>query len=95
MHIHTLVEQTRKGDVIFYAHRQTGKLYQSLGGAEPFSVRDGSITYKTLTRVGKYHVKYNNNGVYGYAVADGLVILEGNIWSYAQAVQIATQMQRN
>lgn len=81
----------KKGDVIFYENEK-GVLYQQLGNSEPYKVRDGSITYKPITKVNGYDIKYNNNGVYGFAIFKGPVCLEDRFWVYDDVLKAAQQM---
>lgn len=81
-----------KGDVCFLKDNK-GKLFQKLAHGEPYKVRDGKMTYKTLAQLGKYFIKYNNNGVHGFSVWKGTVCLEDNMWVYADADRLARTMR--
>jgi hypothetical protein len=73
-----------KGDVIFF--EKDGKLCQQIGNdPAAYKVRNGRITYKRIEHHAGYMIKYNNNGVYGYAIFKGAKCLEDNIWSLKQA----------
>lgn len=82
-----------KGDVIFF--ERDGKLYQQIGSDPAYKVRDGKITYKTIESHAGYTIKYNNNGVYGYAIFKGAKSLEDNIWSLKKARLCAEGMIYN
>ncbi|MDD2637206.1 MAG: hypothetical protein PHW82_17085 [Bacteroidales bacterium] len=81
----------KQGDVIFFEDDK-GALYQQLGSGEPFKVRDGSITYKIITKINGYTIKYNNNGVYGFAIFKGATCLEDRFWVYEDALKAANKM---
>lgn len=77
-----------KGDVRFFKDEK-GKQFQKLAHGEPYKVRDGKMTYKHLNSIGKYDIKYNNNGVHGFSVWKGKKCLEDNMWVYADADRMA------
>lgn len=81
-----------KGDVHFYKDAD-GNQYQQLGSNEPFKVRDGKMTYKFIGTESGFDIKYNNNGVHGFAIFKGKKSLEDNIWTYAEAQRIAKSMK--
>lgn len=82
----------KKGDVTFYEDVK-GTMYQQLGTDDPFKVRNGSITYKHISRVNGYDVKYNNNGVYGFAIFKGRVCLEDRFWVYEEVLRAVNKME--
>jgi len=91
MAIGKLKKIKKQGDVTFYEDEK-GVLYQQLGSDEPFKVRDGSITYKVITKINGYTIKYNNNGVYGFAIFKGPVCLEDRFWRYDDVLKATHKM---
>jgi len=81
----------RKGDVSFYSDSK-GKLFQQLGCDEPFKVKDGRITYKTMQKINGITIKYQNNGVNGFSLFKGRNLMEDNIWKFADATRIASEI---
>lgn len=79
------------GDVKFYKAPVSGNEYQLVNG-EFIKVRDGKITYKLIRQIKGYKIKYNTNGVYGFAIFRGNTPLEDGIWSLQQAFEIACEM---
>lgn len=75
----TIIE--RKGDVIF-SEDSKGIRHQQLGGGDPYKVRNGSMTYSEITKIQGYTMKYNNNGIYGFAIFKGRKCLEKGYWIY-------------
>lgn len=80
----------QKLNVVFYTDDR-GIMWQELlerPDKGVFKVKDGAIGYMLLNTKGKYSLKYNLNGIYGYTIMRGTDILEDNIWSYKQAQHI-------
>lgn len=80
------------GDITFYITNR-GEKYQQIGSDIPFKVRNGSITYRYITKIDGYAIKYNNNGLYGFAVYKNRVCLEDRIWEYERALAMVYRLQ--
>lgn len=74
-----------KGDVIF-SEDSKGIKYQQLGGGEPYKVRNGSMTYSEITKLKGHTIKYNNNGIHGFAIFRGRECLEKGYWIYDEVL---------
>lgn len=85
-----LTFKEQKGDVSFYDSPKG--LYQQLGVADPYKVRNGTMTYKHILRKYGYDIKYNNNGVHGFSIFKGKKLLEDNIWKFSEAEKICFQL---
>lgn len=70
-----------KGEVVF-SEDANGVKYQQLGGNDPYKVKCGSTDYSDFTKIGRYDIKYNDNGLYGFALFDGDKCLEAGYWIY-------------
>jgi len=81
----------KKGDVEFSSDSK-GKLYQKIGSDEPFKVKDGRMTYRTMQTVSGVTIKYNTNGVYGFSTWKAGRQLEDNIWILSDAKRIAEEI---
>lgn len=84
----------RKGDVCFYRNK-VGVMYQQLGSGEIYKVREGSDTYKFITEVGVYSIKYHNNGVEGFCVYKGRNKIKKGFWKYSDALAYLYESKRN
>lgn len=82
-----------KGIVKFYKD-DNGKLHQQIGEGKVEKVRDGSIKYKYIKKVGDFFIQYDLNGVNGFSICkDTNTILEDNIWDLDKAVEVAQSLQ--
>lgn len=84
MMISKIVESYTQGDVTF-CEDVNGNLFQQIAGGKVFPVKDGKISYKTIFTKGKYTVKYNLNGVYGFSIWLNGRNLEDRFWSLVDA----------
>lgn len=75
----------KKGDITFYKNEQ-GKLFQQIQDGEIFPVKDGKMGYKLLQSMGKYSLRYNLNGVYGFSIFKGSTPLEDRFWTIQDAI---------
>jgi len=80
-----------KGDVKFFGG-VGGKMFQQIGEGEVFKVKNGQMGYKGIKQVNNHSIEYNTNGTHGFCVCKGKFILEDNIWSLAEAEQIANEL---
>ena len=80
-----MVITEKKGDITFYENEK-GKMFQQIKNGEVFPVKDGKIAYKHIQSMGKYSLKYNTNGVYGFTVFKGTMLLEDRFWFMEEAV---------
>lgn len=76
-----------KGTVKFYEDNN-GIQFQQIENREPIKVVDGTIKYKHIKTVGDYAIKYNLNGVYGFAIIANHsgAVLETGFWDIKDAV---------
>jgi len=79
-----------KGDVSFY--NSPKGIYQQLGVSEPYKVKDGKPSYRYITSVAGYTIKYHNNGCNGFTIFRGKTPLEDNIWKFADAERICREL---
>lgn len=80
-----------KGDVAFYSDAK-GKLFQQLGSGDIFKVKDGKITYRLIEKTNGISIKYQNNGANGFSLFKNRKLLEDNIWKFADAKRIASEI---
>jgi len=80
-----------KGDVRFYEDEKE-RMFQQIGEGEVFKVKNGQMAYEEVKQVNNYSIKYDLHGVYGFSVCQGKKILEDNIWTLAEAEQIANEL---
>lgn len=87
----TLIE--KKGDVSFFKDLN-GKMFQKINETDkPFKVKNGAMSYKALKTINGYRIKYNTNGVHGFAIVSKAgTILEDNIWTMKDAERIANEL---
>jgi len=81
----------RIGDVSFYRDAK-GKQFQQLGCDEPFRVKDGKVAYKEMHKVNGVTIKYQLNGCNGFSLFKGRKLMEDNIWKFADATRIASEL---
>lgn len=81
----------KSGDITFYKDKNE-TLYQQIKNGEIFKLANGGLRYRKIKSVNKYLIKYNTNGVYGFAIFRGKIPLEDRIWSMSEAEQIAKTM---
>ena len=80
-----MVITEKKGDITFYKDEE-GKLFQQYKTGDIFPVREGEIVYKTLKTLGDFSLKYNLNGLYGFAIFKGDELFEKNYWTAKYAL---------
>ena len=73
-----------KGDIKFFED-SNGELYQQIQSEDLFKVKDGTISYKKICQRNNLDIKYNTNGVYGFAIFNGKTCLEDRIWTLEEA----------
>jgi len=82
VYISTLALLEKKGEVTFYNDINTNKLYYTFGDSHKlFKVYNGKIKYKNILTNKGYDIKYNTNGVYGFAIFKGSTCLESGYWT--------------
>lgn len=89
--MHNLKKLEQKGDVTFYEDSK-GVMYQQIGTDAPFKVRNGKVVYKPICTVKGLKIKYNTNGVYGFAIFTDVCCVEDCIWSLKEAKRIANEL---
>ena len=79
------------GEINFYQDQKTGKCFQQITDTgDIFPVKNGTMSYKPIKIENGYNIKYNTNGVRGYAVFKGKVCLEDNIWELQSAINFCS-----
>lgn len=73
------------GDIAFYEDSE-GNQFQQIKTGELFPVVDGEMQYKEIYTLGNYTLKYNLNGVDGFAIFKGEGILEAGVWNLKDAI---------
>ena len=81
-----------KGDVKFFKN-ENGILFHQIQNEKIEKVVNGKLKFKGIKTVGKYTIKYNKNGVYGFSIWNKTNNLEDRIWTLKDAARIAEEMQ--
>ncbi len=74
----------KKGEVTFYSDVE-GNLLQQIGIGKPFPVDEKNATYKHVGSKNGYTIQYCTDGVSGYCILLGAMLVVDNLWTLKEA----------